>query len=57
MFHVEMFQLTVHNMTFLKQKVIKYIQKEGKQQKVIAKEAGCCIQVYSFKVEWKENMW
>lgn len=38
--------------------VIKPLQKDGKPQKVVVKEAQCSqsrIQEYYWKIEWKEN--
>ena len=49
------------DLTVVQQTIIDALHKEGKTQKVIAKEARCSQSAVSkqnvWKVEWKEKMW
>ena len=49
------------DLTVVQKTIIGTMHKEGKTQKVIAKEVGCSQSAVSkqnvWKVEWKEKMW
>ena len=49
------------DLTVVQKTIIDTMHKEGKTQKVIAKEVGCSQSAVSkqnvWKVEWKEKMW
>ena len=51
----------IADLTVVQKTIIDTMHKEGKTQKVIAKEVGCSQSAVSkqnvWKVEWKEKMW